>query len=61
MKKPLSKSQIVCLLLLWVALCFIVLTTASRIDGPVILSLVISGALVIIPLYKMLKNNGKKY
>ena len=61
MKKPLSKSQIVCLLLLWVALCFIVLITASRIDGPVILSLVISGALVIIPLYKMLKNNGKKY
>ncbi|MGN0037252.1 MAG: hypothetical protein ACI36X_08600 [Bacteroidaceae bacterium] len=55
MKKPLSRPQIVCLLLLWIVLCFLVLTTSPRLDGPVILSLLISGALVFIPLYKMLR------
>ena len=55
MRKPLSKSQIVCITLLWVALCYIVLTTAERIDGPIILTLVISAALVFIPVIKALK------
>ena len=32
MKRPLSKSQIVCIILLWVALCYIVLVYAERID-----------------------------
>ena len=55
MRKPLSKSQIVCITLLWAALCYIVLTTAERIDGPIILTLVISAALVFIPVIKALK------
>ncbi len=59
MRKPLSKSQIVCLILLWVLLCYLVLMYAPRIDGPVILSILISGALVFIPLYKTLKRNKK--
>ena len=46
MRRPLSKSQSVCIVLLWAALCYIVLTTAERIDGPVIMTLVISAALV---------------
>ena len=33
MKRPLSKSQIVCISLLWLALCYLVLTKAERIDG----------------------------
>ncbi|MCS2405193.1 hypothetical protein NXY31_11035 [Bacteroides salyersiae] len=33
MKRPLSRSQIVCIILLWVALCYIVLVYAERIDG----------------------------
>ena len=49
MRRPLSKSQSVCIVLLWAALCYIVLTTAERIDGPVIMTLVISAALVFIP------------
>ena len=49
MKRPLSKSQIVCIILLWVALCYIVLVYAERIDGPTILMLIISAALVFIP------------
>ena len=42
MRRPLSKSQSVCIVLLWAALCYIVLTTAERIDGPVIMTLVLS-------------------
>lgn len=55
MRRPLSKSQSVCIVLLWEALCYIVLTTAERIDGPVIMTLVISAALVFIPVIKSLK------
>ncbi|MFV0545612.1 MAG: hypothetical protein ACK5ND_05355 [Bacteroides sp.] len=55
MKKPLSKSQIVCISLLWLALCYLVLTKAARIDGMTLIMLVLSGALVFIPVYKSLK------
>lgn len=57
MKRPLSKSQIVCVSLLWAALCYIILVYAERIDGPVILSLALSAALVFIPVYNSLKKN----
>lgn len=55
MKRPLSKSQIVCIVLLWVALCYIVLTSVERIDGPVIVTILMSAAFVFIPVYKSLK------
>jgi hypothetical protein len=55
MKRPLSTSQTVCIALLWVALCYIVLTTAERIDGPVIVTILLSGAFVFIPIYKSRK------
>ncbi len=55
MKRPLSKSQIVCVILLWAALVYIVLVNAERIDGPVVLTLGISGALVFIPVIQSLK------
>lgn len=55
MKRKLSKSQATCIALLWVALCYIVLTTAERIDGPTLLTLVMSAALVFIPVVKALK------
>lgn len=57
MKRPLSKSQIICIILLWGALCYIVLVTTKRIDGPTILTILISGALVFIPAIKSLKKN----
>ena len=53
MRRPLSKSQIVCISLLWLALCYLVLTKAERIDGMTVVMLVISAALVFIPVYKM--------
>ena len=57
MRRPLSKSQIVCVSLLWLALCYLVLTKAERIDGMTIVMLVISAALVFIPVYKSMKKN----
>ena len=56
MKKRLSKQQSVCVTLLWVALCYIVLTSTPRIDGPVIVTLLMAAAFVFIPVYKSLKN-----
>ena len=55
MKRPLSKSQIVCISLLWVSLCYLVLTRAERIDGMTVVTLLFSAAFVFIPIYKSLK------
>lgn len=55
MRRPLSKFQIVCIVLLWAALCYIVLISVERIDGPIILTLAISAALVFIPVIKVSK------
>ena len=57
MRRPLSKSQIVCVSLLWLALCYLVLTKAERIDGMTVVMLVISAALVFIRVYKSIKKN----
>lgn len=54
-KKKMSLSQIVCLCLLWLLICFYILIKAEHIDGPVILSLLLSGAFVFIPLWKYIK------
>lgn len=57
MKRPLSKSQIVCVSLLWLALCYIVLTKTERIDGMTVIMLIFSAVLVFIPVYKSIKKN----
>ena len=57
MRRPLSKSKIVCIIVLWLALCYLVLTKAERIDGMTVVMLVISAALVFIPVYKSIKKN----
>ena len=59
MRKPLTTTQSVILALLWVAICYVVLIGAERIDGPLLLTLLISGALVFIPIIKSLKSRGK--
>ena len=55
MKRKLSKSQIVCVSLLWLALYYLVLTQAERIDGMTVIMLTLSALLVFIPVYKSLK------
>ena len=55
MKRPLSKSQIVCITLLWALLCYYILVYSEQIDGPIILMILISAALVFIPVIQSLK------
>lgn len=59
MKKPLTTTQSIVLTLLWVAICYLILVGSERIDGPLILTLVISGALVFIPIIKSVKNKKR--
>lgn len=54
-KKRLSSLQSICIILLWLALCYIVLTSAQRIDGPTVVTLLMSAALVFIPVIKAWK------
>lgn len=51
-KKKLSSSQSICIILLWLALCYIVLTSTERMDGPTVVTLLMSAALVFIPVVK---------
>lgn len=55
MRRHLNRTQSVLLVLFWAVLCYMVLVSARRVDGPLILSLTVSGALVFIPIYKSLK------
>lgn len=41
-----------CILLLWLALCYILITRAARIDFMVLFAIVASGIIVFVPLYK---------
>ncbi|MBQ8593148.1 MAG: hypothetical protein IJ467_02500 [Bacteroidaceae bacterium] len=55
MRHRLNRTQSVLLVLCWAALCYLVLVSAQRIDGPLILSLTLSAVLVFIPIYKSLR------
>ena len=44
--------RFVCILLLWVGLCWLLLTRTARIDFMVIFIIVASGIIVFVPLYK---------
>ena len=55
MKKPLNLTQSIILSLLWVGICYLILIGSERIDGPLILTILISGALVFIPIVKSIK------
>ncbi|MDR0972493.1 MAG: hypothetical protein LBM61_00725 [Prevotellaceae bacterium] len=55
MKRPLSRTQSIFISLLWLALVYVMLVTAARIDGPVILTILMSAAFVFIPVYRSWK------
>ena len=55
MRKPLNLTQSVILFLLWVGICYLILVGSERIDGPLILTILISGALVFIPIVKSIR------
>lgn len=58
-RKPLSNSQIVCIILMWAVLCTLIIGGTPKIDGPVILSLVMATLLIFIPIYKSIKRRKK--
>ncbi|MDR1981553.1 MAG: hypothetical protein LBQ39_08045 [Tannerellaceae bacterium] len=51
-RKKLTNSQIVCILLLWGFLCYLLLTYSETIDFHVIFVLVASAIIVFVPIYK---------
>lgn len=59
MRKPLNNTQCVLLTLFWAMLCFFVITSSPRLDGPLIVSIIISGALVFIPIAKSINQRKK--
>ena len=59
MRKSLSTTQSVILALLWVAISYLILVGSERIDGPLIVTIVMSGALVFIPIIKSVKNKKR--
>ena len=44
--------RFICILLLWAGLCWLLITRAARIDFMVIFTIVASGIIVFVPLYK---------
>ncbi|NLI36469.1 MAG: hypothetical protein GX416_08175 [Bacteroidales bacterium] len=62
MKHPLSKAQIICILLLWAGLMYIVLRYTQQINGSTILTLLIATGFIFVPIYKSIQkhNNSKK-
>ncbi|MCF2593386.1 hypothetical protein I6E11_06185 [Bacteroides caecigallinarum] len=59
MRKPLTNTQCILLTMFWAALCFIVITSSPKIDGPLIVTIIISGALVFIPIGKSISKRKK--
>ena len=51
-KRKMSDTQIVCIILLWVLLCYLLLRYSVRIDTYVIFVIIVSGVLVFVPIYK---------
>ncbi len=58
-KRKLSRTQVICIILLWAAFMFIFFTSAKEINGPTILSIVIASLLIWIPIYKNAKKEKK--
>jgi len=57
MRHPLTKTQCICIVLLWMALCYFILVHAEKVDGPLIVTLLLSAGFVIIPVVKSLKKH----
>ncbi|MCH5328231.1 MAG: hypothetical protein J1E02_04355 [Coprobacter sp.] len=59
--RNLSNSQIACITLLWLLLCYLLIKGYHGINTRVVLTLFFSGIIVFAPIYKQVKRrNGKK-
>lgn len=59
MRRKLSLTQIILIALVWIAFCFIVLTSTPKVDGPLIVTILLSGAMVFVPLYQYFKDKNE--
>ncbi|MDR3268869.1 MAG: hypothetical protein LBT83_07370 [Tannerella sp.] len=51
-RRKITKTQIVCIILLWGILCYMLLMYSKRIDFYTIFVIVTSGVIVFVPIYK---------
>ncbi len=58
-RRKLTNSQIVCITLLWVLLCYILLTYSVKIDFNAIFAIVASGIIVFVTIYKNIKRRNE--
>lgn len=58
-RRKITNSQVVCLTLLWGALCYLLLTYSEKIDSMVIFSIIASGIIVFVPVYKSKRRNDE--
>lgn len=56
-RRKISNSQAICIILLWVILCYMLLAYSEKIDFMVVFCIIASGIIVFVPLYK---NRRKK-
>lgn len=54
-KRKLSNSQIVCFILLWGFLCYILLTSSQEITGQTVFAIIASAIIVFVPIYKTIE------
>ncbi len=54
-RRKITNSQAVCIILLWIILCYMLLAYSKEIDFMVIFSIVSSAIIVFVPLYKNLR------
>ncbi|MDL2309642.1 hypothetical protein LJC39_00765 [Parabacteroides sp. OttesenSCG-928-B22] len=58
-RRKISKSQAVCIILLWGVLCYMLLTYSEKITFNVLFALVSSAIIVFVPLYKNMRNRDR--
>lgn len=56
-RRKITNSQAVCIILLWIVLCYMLLAYSEKIDFMVVFAIISSAIIVFVPLYK---NRQKK-
>ena len=57
-KRKLSNSQIVCFILLWEILCYMLLTYSTEITGQTVFAIIASAIIVFVPIYKNVRSRN---
>lgn len=55
-----QKFRFACIIILWLLLCYLVLTRTPQVTLMTLFSIVASGIIVFVPLYKKYRKNGNR-